>query len=376
MSTSAETSTPAKKRLPVYKRRRRRIYGAAALVLAVIVGVVVWATTGGSSGPASLPGFTISVSQGSVASPDSIIESQPSLAKLIPAHLHYVPFEAGVTAIAEMKSGAVQAISGVGNPPVTEAIGSGTNVTVVMGWGFDDDQLLVPASVTSPAQLAGKSVAVLVGSSEDYELLGYLALQHLTGKVKVVPFSDETAAGAAALSGAVDAAYVYGSPATKLQAKGYHSLVNAEQIAKLGIPGLNVIAVATSLIKSNPALVQAYVCAELQGSRDMTGPQAATYLAASSAVQGVPGDQIVAATKGYPFIPPGEQLYWLGATPARSEQPHRAGLRADRHVPRDPGPADLGTVGDADRPARRHHVHQEGTGRWLPGLTRRPPLRS
>jgi len=187
-------------------------------------------------------------------------------------------------------------------------------VTVVMGWGFDDDQLLVPASVTSPAQLAGKSIGVLVGSSEDYELLGYLALQHLTGKVKVVPFPDETAAGAAALSGAVDAAYVYGSPATKLQAKGYHSLVNAQQIAKLGIPGLNVIAVASSVIKSNPALVQAYVCAELQGSRDMTGPQAAKYLAASSAVQGVPGDQVVAATKDYPFILPGDQLYWLGST--------------------------------------------------------------
>ena len=57
---------------------------------------------------------------------------------------------------------------------------------------------------------------MLVGSSEDYELLGYLALEHLTGKVKVVPFSDENAAGAAALSGAVDAAYVYGSPATAL----------------------------------------------------------------------------------------------------------------------------------------------------------------
>ena len=142
-----------------------------------------------------------------MASPDSIIESQPLLAKLIPAHLHYVPFEAGVTAIAEMKSGAVQAISGVGNPPVTEAIGTGIGVTVVMGWGFDDDQLLVPKSVTSPAQLAGQSVAVLVGSSEDYELLGYLGLEHLTGKVKVVPFSDETAAGAAVLSGAVDSAY-------------------------------------------------------------------------------------------------------------------------------------------------------------------------
>ena len=39
------------------------------------------------------------------------------------------------------------------------------------------------------------------------------------------------------------------------------------------------------------------------------------YLAASSAAQGVPGSQIVAATRNYPFIPAGQQLYWLGSTP-------------------------------------------------------------
>jgi taurine transport system substrate-binding protein len=308
------TTTQAKRAVPVYKRRRRQIYVTSAVVVVLAVAAVVWAVTSGGSNPAALPSFTISVSQGSVASPDSIIESQPSLAKLIPAQLHYVPFEAGVTAIAELKSGAVQAISGVGNPPTTEAIGKGIGVTVVMGWGFDDDELLVPASITSPAQLAGKSVGVLVGSSEDYELLGYLGLEHLTGKVKVVPFADENAAGAAAVSGAIDSAYVYGVPAAELVAKGYHPLVNAEQIAKLGIPGLDVIAVATSVINSDPTLVQDYVCAELAGSRDMTGPQAAKYLAASSAAQGVPGNEIVAATEGYPFIPPGQQLFWLGST--------------------------------------------------------------
>jgi taurine transport system substrate-binding protein len=312
---SSETKTTTRPSVPRYRRRRRRIYITSAAVLVVAVAAITWAVTSGSSNPAALPSFTISVSQGTVASPDSIIESEPSLAKLIPAQLHYVPFEAGVTAIAEMKSGSVQAISGVGNPPTTAAIGTGIGVTVVMGWGFDDDQLLVPASVTSPAQLAGKSVGVLVGSSEDYELLGYLKLEHLTGKVKVVSFADENAAGAAALSGAIDSAYVYGSPAAELIAKGYHPLVNAEQIAKLGVPGLDVIAVSTSVIHSDPALVQDYVCAELQGSRDMTGPQAAKYLAASSAAQGVPGNQIVAATKGYPFILPDQQLYWLGSTP-------------------------------------------------------------
>ena len=318
MSSSADVNVSAGKSVPVYKRRRRRIYGIIAVVAAVVIGLIIWAVTqGGSSWPTALPSFTISVSQGTVASPDSIIESQPSLAKTIPAHLHYVPFDAGVTAIAEMKSGSVQAISGVGNPPATAAIGINTGVTVVMGWGFDDDQLLVPPSVTSPSQLAGKSVGVLVGSSEDYELLGYLSLEHLTGKVKVVSFASEPAAGAAALSGAIDSAYVYGAPAADLIAKGYHPLVNAEQIAKLGIPGLDVIAVATSVINSDPALVQDYVCAELQGSRDMTGPQAAKYLTATAKVQGIPASQaatIVAATKGYPFIPPSQQLYWLGST--------------------------------------------------------------
>jgi hypothetical protein len=81
MSTEAQASTPTKRSVPLYKRRRRRLYGAAALALAIVIGVVVWATTGGS-GPEPLPSFTISVSQGSVASPDSIIESQPTLAKL------------------------------------------------------------------------------------------------------------------------------------------------------------------------------------------------------------------------------------------------------------------------------------------------------
>ena len=321
MSTSAETSTPARKGFPVYKRRRRRIYGAAALVLAVIVGMVVWATTGGSSGPTALPGFTISVSQGSVASPDSIIESQTSLSKLIPAKLHYVPFEAGVTAIAEMKSGAVQAISGVGNPPVVGAIGTNTAVDVVIAQSFDADALIVPKSITSPAQLAGKSVGVLVGSSEDYELQGWLGLQHLTSSVKVVPFASEQAAAAAYLGGSVTAAYVQAGPEAQLVAKGGHPLVDAEQIAKLGIPGLNVVAVSQKLVKSDPALVQKYVCAEVRATRLFTGPQATKYLTQSAKVQGVPGILIVTATKAFPFIPLSQQLHWLGSTPDDATSP-------------------------------------------------------
>jgi NitT/TauT family transport system substrate-binding protein len=320
MSTSSEVKSPTGRSVPVYKRKRRRIIASIAVAAVVVIAVVVWAVTKGSSGTA-LPGFTIAYGQGTVANSDSIIDSDTALAKTIPAHLHFVPFDAGVTAIAEMRSGSLQAISGVGNPPVVGAIGTNTGVDVVIAQSFDADALIVPKSITSPGQLAGKSVGVLVGSSEDYELQGWLGLEHLTSAVKVVGFPSEQAAAAAYLGGSVTAAYVQAGPEAQLIAKGGHAMVDAEQIAKLGIPGLNVVAVSQSLVRSDPALVQKYVCAEVQATRLFTGPQAARYLTQSAKVQGVPGSLIVTATKGYPFIPLSQQLHWLGSAQGDTSSP-------------------------------------------------------
>ncbi|HYB86793.1 MAG TPA: ABC transporter substrate-binding protein [Streptosporangiaceae bacterium] len=320
MSTEADVSRPAGKQVPVYKRRRRRIYGTIAVAAIVVIAVIVWAVTR-SSPSTAIPGFTIAYGQGTVANSDSIIASDPALAKTVPAHLHFVPFDAGVTAIAEMRSGSLEAISGVGNPPVVGAIGTHTGVDVVIAQSFDADALIVPKSVTTPAQLAGKSVGVLVGSSEDYELRGWLGLEHLTSSVKVVGFASEQAAAAAYLGGSVNAAYVQAGPEAQLIAKGGHPMIDAEQIAKLGIPGLNVVAVADSMVKNNPALVQKYVCAEVQATRDLTGPQAARYLTQSAKVQGVPANLIVPATKAFPFIPLSQQLHWLGSAPGDTSSP-------------------------------------------------------
>ena len=110
-------------------------------------------------------------------------------------------------------------------------------------------------------------------------------------------------------------------PEAQLAAKGGHPLIDAEQIAELGIPGLNVVAVADSVVKSDPALVQKYVCAEVQATRQLTGPQADKYLTQSAKVQGVPGNLIIPATKGYPFIPLSQQLHWLGSTAGDTSSP-------------------------------------------------------
>jgi taurine transport system substrate-binding protein len=313
--TSTPPPGPPRGATDFQKRRRRRWIAIALAVVVVIALVAVVADRGGSSSSsAGKPSFTVAYGQGNVANADSIIHSQPSLAATVPARLHYVPFDAGVTAIAELRSGSLQAISGVGNPPVVGAIGNGTDVVVVIAQSFDADALIVPADIASPAQLAGKSVGVLVGSSEDFELRGWLALQHLTSSVKVVGLSSEQAVAAAYLAGTLQGAYVQAGPEAQLTAKGGHALTDAEKIAKLGIPGLNVVAVSGATIKAHPALVQQYVCAEVQATKDFTGPDADKYLAQSAGVQGVPANLIVSATTDYPFIPLTQQLHWLGSS--------------------------------------------------------------
>lgn len=322
MSTTTPTSTdldsggppaggpPVGGKTLFQRRRRRRVLLVAAAAAIVVAGGITAIATRGSSG--SGPGFTVAYGQGNVASADSIIQTQSAISKTIKARLKFVPFNAGVTAIAELRSGSLQAISGVGNPPVVGAIGNGTDVVVVLAQSFDADALIVPGDVTAPQQLAGKSVGVLVGSSEDFELRGWLKLQGLDSSVKVVGLASEQAVAAAYLSGALQGAYVQAGPEAQLVAKGGHAITDAQKIAKLGIPGLNVVAVAKDAIDKHPEVVQQYVCAQVAATRDFTGPNADRYLTESAKAQGVPGNLIVSATKAYPFIPLNQQLLWLG----------------------------------------------------------------
>jgi NitT/TauT family transport system substrate-binding protein len=158
-STEAQASKPFK---TLFQRRRRRRLvlagGAAAVVAAAIVTVVATGSDAGNG-----PDFTVAYGQGNVANSDSIIATQPALKNAIKANLKFVPFNAGVTAIAELRSGSLQAISGVGNPPVVGAIGTGTNVVVVIAQSFDADALIVPAGITEPGQLAGSRWACWSG---------------------------------------------------------------------------------------------------------------------------------------------------------------------------------------------------------------------
>jgi taurine transport system substrate-binding protein len=250
---------------------------------------------------------------GLVAEPETVIGSVKSLQSSVGASIKWIPITAGATALAEMRAGAFDLVAGVGNPPTTAAISNGTPIDVIWAQSFDADQLLVPKSITSPQQLVGKTVADLEGSSEDYELRGWLATQHLTGKVKVLGLASEQADEAAYVAGKVQGAYVEGVLADNIEAKGGHALTNAKKIASLGYPSLDVLVATTKDVQNAPATVQKYVCAELTATKDLLGSSGKTYFADSAKMLGAPASQAVTATQAYVpyYIPPAKELHWL-----------------------------------------------------------------
>jgi taurine transport system substrate-binding protein len=298
-------------RSSIFVSRWRARIGAA--VLGAGAAACALAMSSVPAGAASSGSLTVGYFPGLVAEPETVIGSVPSLAAKVPATIKWVPITAGVTALAELRAGSFDFVAGVGNPPTVASIANGTPVDVVWVQGFDADSLMVHKGVTKPSQLAGKSIGDLEGSSEDYEVRGWLTANKLTNSVKVVGFQSEQAAAAAWQSGAVDAAYVEGAVEITLEQHGGHPLTNAKKIAVLGYPGINVLGVTQSLIKSNPALVQKYVCAEATATTDLLGPKSKTYSAKSAGLLGVSAADAVQATDQYLsfYIPNSQQKHWL-----------------------------------------------------------------
>jgi NitT/TauT family transport system substrate-binding protein len=153
-----------------------------------------------------------------------------------------------------------------------------------------------------------------VGSSEDFEIRGWLQTQHLTDKVSVVGFPSEAAAGAAFKSGAVDAAYVEIDQAIDLKALGARSVVTAQQIAELGFPSLNVFAVTSSFAAKHADVVQAFVCQTMNALTALKGPDASSIIGNGAKLVGAGADLAVKAVDATPYVPNDEQLKWFKDT--------------------------------------------------------------
>lgn len=287
--------------------RRRRLLP----VLTILMAAGLAAACGGSSDTGANPTIKIGYFQGNIAGPETVIATTKTLSAPIKGQLQLIPIDSGVAGLAELRGGAFQVISGVGNPPIDGAIATGTPIEIVYAESFDGSGLVVDSAIRSNADLAGKTVGDLTGSSQDFEIRGWLKQQGLADRVHVVGFASQPAVVAAYESHKIDAAYVGTDQELALEKTGAREVVTAAAIAKLGYPSLNVLAVTKDFSTAHPDVVQQLVCQVAKAQTLMTGPQAAAYITPSANLLGVPAQDAIAGTKEWPYIPGAQEVSWF-----------------------------------------------------------------
>jgi ABC-type nitrate/sulfonate/bicarbonate transport system substrate-binding protein len=276
----------------------------------VLTGVLSLAVAGCvSHAGASGASLKVAYFQGAVAGPDAVVAANSDLAGGIKSKIELRPIDSGVAGMAQLRAGAFPVVSAVGNPPFVGAIATGTDVQAVFVESLDQAGLVVSDKIKSNNDLT--KVGVLVGSTLDFEFRGWAKTQGLEGKVRPASFASEAAEAAAWKAGKLDAVYISQAFLPELKRHGGRVLVTAEQIAKLGYAAVGILAVATSFVKEHPDLTQQLVCQISKAQTLVKGPQADKYITPAAKYLGVPATDAIEGTKGYPFVPPAEELAWL-----------------------------------------------------------------
>jgi taurine transport system substrate-binding protein len=138
---------------------------AIAAALVTISGCGASASTGASA-------LKIGYFQGAVAGPEAVVAANPDLASHVKSSIRLQPIDSGVAGMAQLRAGAFPFVSGVGNPPLVGAFTSGTDVEAVFVESVDDSGLVVDDAIKTNTDL--KKVGVLVGSTLDFQLRGWL----------------------------------------------------------------------------------------------------------------------------------------------------------------------------------------------------------
>jgi ABC-type nitrate/sulfonate/bicarbonate transport system substrate-binding protein len=286
-------------------------------ITSVVALVVVVAALAGcrasAEGSATLK---IGYFQGAVAGPEAVVAGNPELASHVKSTIRLQPIDSGVAGMAQLRAGAFPVVSGVGNPPLVGAFASGTDVEAVFVESIDESGLVVDDAVKTNADLT--KIGVLVGSTLDFQLRGWLTSQKLTGKVQIASFASEAAEAAAWKSKKIDAVYISQAFLLDLKKHGGRVLTTAADVARLGYAAVNMLAVQRTYARQHRDVVQQLVCQISKAQGLVKGAQAAKYITPASRFLGVAPADAIAATTSYPYVPAAEESGWLKGADGRA----------------------------------------------------------
>jgi taurine transport system substrate-binding protein len=234
-------------------------------------------------------------------------------------------FGSGTEVIAAMASGDVQ-VAELGSSPLAIGASQGLDIQLFMiaqGLGTAESLIAKQGSgIEKLEDIVGKRVAVPVGSTAHYSLMGALAHSGIAeSDVTIVNLPADQIA-AAWDSGQVDAAFIWEPVQNQILQTGTF-ILGADQTAAWGYPTFDGWVVNTDFAAANPEAMVAF--AKVMNEANMAYlADPAAWTADSAPVQtiaqvtGAAADQVPGILKGFTFIPLADQMgeTWLGGAAA------------------------------------------------------------
>ena len=234
-------------------------------------------------------------------------------------------FGSGTEVIAAMASGDVQ-VAELGSSPLAIGTSQGLEIQLFMiaqGLGTAESLIATKASgITKLEEIKGKRVAVPVGSTAHYSLMGALSHAGISeADVTIVNLPADQIA-AAWDSGQVDAAFIWEPVQNQILQSGTF-IVGADQTAAWGFPTFDGWVVNADFAAANADAMVAF--AKTMNEANMAYLADPAAWTADSApvmkiaeVTGAAADQVPGILKGFTFIPLADQLApnWLGGAAA------------------------------------------------------------
>ncbi|MEP1768029.1 MAG: ABC transporter substrate-binding protein [Sulfitobacter sp.] len=241
--------------------------------------------------------------------------------EVIGKKVNWVSFDSGVAMSAAMASGDVQISVSQGVPPFVVATSGGQDIQIVdVAVSYSENDNCVVASAleidkTSAGELAGKKVAVPLGTAAHYGFLKQMS--HFGVDVSSMSVVDMAPAeGAAALGqGAVDMACGWGGALRRMKEAGNVLLTGAEK-EELGILVFDVTSAPASYVSEQGEDLAKFlkVTADANAMWNAGGDGAAKMLPVIAKDAGMDEQATVETLAGFTFPSVDEQLgeKWLG----------------------------------------------------------------
>jgi taurine ABC transporter substrate-binding protein len=285
------------------QRKRNRYFSLVGLISVLMILVLsACGGTGAASSSSSKPTVTVGY-EGFGGDPETYAIAQGLFNKYMNANVQLKYFDSGPAALAAIASGSLQLMTDIGNAPTASALSTGVALKIVYAQSLatTGEGLVIRngSGINSVKDLKGKKIAVVRGSSSDFELNAVLTKNGVNPS-DVTKLNMATSSMPAAWNNhSIDAVYVWNPQMSALVNSGGKVLATDEDVIQTA-PTFNLVLANGGWAQSNPKLVQGFLQAQDQALiQENQNPDKA--LQVLSKQSGVPADQVKSQMAGNKF---------------------------------------------------------------------------